>query len=91
MEALLKKNKRVKSILPKLATFDKPTKKQVLSSVGCKLAPLHNIGKKEVYSSDKFNFGIKRIMRLNSDGATFLLDRYYKHLSRNAEPHDFVN
>ncbi|WP_273567498.1 hypothetical protein [Maribacter halichondriae] len=85
-----KKNKQILELTPKLAALNNATKQKVLSSVGCKLAPLHNIGKATVYSGDKFNFGIKRIMRLKSDGANYLLDRYYKHLSRKAEPHDFV-
>ena len=87
----IKKNKIISELTPKLSACNKPTKQQILSSMGCKLAPLHNIGKATVYSTDKFNFGIKRIMRLKSDGATYLLDRYYKHLSRKAEPHDFVS
>ena len=38
-----------------------------------------------------FSFGIKRIMRLKPVGAKYLLDRYYKHLSRVAEQHDFAD
>ncbi|MFN8296645.1 MAG: hypothetical protein U0T69_10645 [Chitinophagales bacterium] len=50
-----------------------------------------NLGNSKTYDNRKFNFGIKRIMRLKPLGAKYLLDRYYKHLSRIAEPHDFAS
>jgi hypothetical protein len=86
-----KKKKQVEELLKKMdGKLDQATKLQVLKSTGCRLAPLRNLGKATVYSSNKFDFGIKRVMRLKKDGATYLLDRYYKHLSRKGEPHDFV-
>jgi hypothetical protein len=42
------------------------------------------------YNSNKFAFGIKRILRLRQPKSKYLLDRYYQHLSRIAEPHDFA-
>lgn len=84
------RNNQIKTLAPKLAALDNATKQKVLGAMGCKLAPLKNFGKPNVYSEDKFDFGIRRIMRFKDDGARFLLDRYYRHLSRKAEPHDFV-
>ena len=37
-----------------------------------------------------FNFSVTRIGKYKDYGATYLLDRYTKHLSRVAEPHDFA-
>lgn len=42
------------------------------------------------YNSNKFSFGFKRILRLRQPKSKHLLDRYYQHLSRIAEPHDFA-
>jgi hypothetical protein len=42
------------------------------------------------YNNGKFNFGIKRISRLRLPKSKNLLDRYYQHLSRFAELHDFA-
>ncbi len=42
------------------------------------------------YDNRKFNFGIKRIARLRLPKSKNLLDRYYQHLSRFAELHDFA-
>lgn len=86
-----KKNKKVKDLASKLAALNNPNKQRVISSVSGKLATSENLGKVTVLSSDKFNFGIKRVLRLKKSGAIYLLDRYYKHLSRKAEPHDFVS
>mgnify|MGYP000999263616 CR=1 FL=1 len=43
------------------------------------------------YEASKFSFGLKRISRLRSPKSKYLLDRYYQHLSRIAEPHDFAD
>jgi hypothetical protein len=48
------------------------------------------LGKINCYESKKFDFGIKRVMHLKPAGANYLLERYYRHLSRTAEPHDFA-
>lgn len=88
----VKQQKRIVELLKKTdGKLDKPTKQLLVNSIGCGLAPIRNLGKPNVYNDDKFEFGIKRVMRLKKDGATYLLDRYYKHLSRKAEPHDFVS
>ena len=42
------------------------------------------------YDSNKFSFGLNRISRLRQPKSRNLLDRYYQHLSRIAEPHDFA-
>lgn len=63
-----------------------PVKKRLLP----KVSSVNDLGKSDTYSDRKFDFGIKRIMRFKSDGAKYLLDRYYKHLARVAEQHDFA-
>lgn len=37
-----------------------------------------------------FDFGAKRVAKFKDYGATYLLERYTRHLSRIAEPHDFA-
>lgn len=37
-----------------------------------------------------FDFGFKRVAKYKDYGAAYLLDRYTRHLSRIAEPHDFA-
>lgn len=49
-----------------------------------------NITLENPYNSGTFSFRIKRTKRFRNAGAKYLLDRYYKHLSRIAEPHDFA-
>jgi hypothetical protein len=49
-----------------------------------------NTGIQLNYSNNKFNFGIKRISRLRLPKSKNLLDRYYQHLSRFADLHDFA-
>jgi len=43
------------------------------------------------YKSDKYTFGLKRILRLRHPKSKYLLDKYYQHLSRIAEQHDFTD
>lgn len=40
---------------------------------------------------DRFSFGIKRISRYMDPGSTLLLNRYTRHLAREAEDHDFAD
>jgi len=42
------------------------------------------------YNTNKFTFGLKRIARLRQPKSKYILDRYYQHLSRTAEAHDFA-
>lgn len=42
------------------------------------------------YSNRKFDFGVERTGRLRLPKSKHLLDRYYLHLSRFAEQHDFA-
>lgn len=51
---------------------------------------LEKLGIQVNYSNRKFNFGIKRVGRLRLPKSKNLLDRYYQHLSRFAELHDFA-
>lgn len=37
-----------------------------------------------------YNFAFKRVSKYKDHGATYLLERYTRHLSRIAEPHDFA-
>lgn len=55
-----------------------------------KIFPMHNFGKETNYADRTFDFGLKRVIRFKHDGASYLLDRYYKHLSRKADAHDFA-
>jgi len=43
------------------------------------------------YKGTHFEFGIRRILRYRNPGSTLLLNRYTRHLSRDAEDHDFAN
>lgn len=43
-----------------------------------------------VENDGTFNFSIKRIGKFKDFGATYLLERYTRHLARTAEPHDFA-
>ncbi|MDB5227808.1 MAG: hypothetical protein JWN78_2001 [Bacteroidota bacterium] len=51
---------------------------------------INKLGIQVNYNSDKFIFGLKRIARLRQPKSRNLLDRYYQHLSRIAELHDFA-
>lgn len=42
------------------------------------------------YNANKFGFGLKRISRLRQPKSKTLLVRYFQHLSRVAEQHDFA-
>lgn len=57
-----------------------------------KLSPIKDFGPSATFDgTNTFTFGIKRIMRLKYAGGKYLLERYYKHLSRTAEQHDFAH
>ncbi|MFN0048371.1 MAG: hypothetical protein ACKVOU_04535 [Cytophagales bacterium] len=51
---------------------------------------IEKVGIQLSFNSNKFSFGIKRIARLRQPKSKHLLDRYYQHLSRTAELHDFA-
>ncbi len=51
---------------------------------------LRKIGNPNFYNKGAFDFGIKRIRRLREPESIRLLNRYMRHLSRDAEEHDFV-
>ncbi len=42
------------------------------------------------YNSNNFSFGLKRISRLRQPKSKNLMDKYFQHLSRTAELHDFA-
>ncbi|HMI65043.1 MAG TPA: hypothetical protein VK517_03345, partial [Cyclobacteriaceae bacterium] len=42
------------------------------------------------FEKDVFDFAFTRITKYKDSGATYLLDRYTRHLSRIAEPLDFA-
>lgn len=44
----------------------------------------------KVKGQTEFDFGARRIAKYKNYGATYLLERYTRHLSRIAEPHDFA-
>ncbi|HLX54313.1 MAG TPA: hypothetical protein VKR58_10245, partial [Aquella sp.] len=69
------------------ATVRDPIVKSILPNLGI-FSP---IGKSDSYENNIFNFGFRRVRRLKSFHAKYLLERYYRHLSRTAEPHDFAS
>lgn len=76
-------------LTPELDKLSSDAKAQLKKKAIIRLGYIDDLGRSE-YASRKFDFGIKRVMRLKSDGAKYLLDRYYKHESRTAEQHDFA-
>jgi hypothetical protein len=77
-------------ILPEVNKLAGDIRGPVKKRIGIKLAPISELGKPDSYSARQFDFGVKRIMRLKIEGAKYLIDRYYKHVSRVAEQHDFA-
>lgn len=49
-----------------------------------------NVDLVKVNSDGTYDFLFKRIAKYKDHGATYLLERYTRHLSRIAEPHDFA-
>jgi hypothetical protein len=66
-------------------------KEAALSKFYPKISPTIQLGYSVPYNSGRFKFGVKRIKRFRNSGSKFLLDRYYKYLSRTAEAHDFAS
>lgn len=76
------------SVLPKIA--DPTLENEIQEKINRLLSFIVSAGIQINYKDNKFNFGLKRISRLRVPKSKYLLDRYYQHLSREAEPHDFV-
>lgn len=51
-------------------------------------SPADNLVKME--KDDSFSFSAERIKKYKNDGASYLLEKYTRYLSRIAEPHDFA-
>ena len=77
-------------LIPEVNKLNADVRDKIKKRITTKLGLSEDLGKSDNYSNRKFDFGIKRIMRLKADGAKYLLDRYYKHQSRTAEQHDFA-
>lgn len=69
---------------------DEITRASLKTDINRQLSFIRKSGVQLNYEDRKFNFGLRRIMRLRNPKAKHLLDRYYLHLSRLAEPHDFA-
>lgn len=66
-------------------------KEKVWNSLMPSVSFIDKIGAMPSYDQKVFDFGIKRIMRYREPGATLLLNRYMRYLSREAEAHDFAS
>lgn len=73
--------------IPKLTA---ELREQLHKKIYPNLGAYQSLGIAKSYNNNVYNFGIVRRMRLKSFEAKYLLERYYRHLSRNAEPHDFA-
>lgn len=49
-----------------------------------------SIGIQHSFKDGVFKFGMRRVLRFRTKGATHLLKRFYEHLSRVADTHDFA-
>ena len=69
---------------------DECARKEIQIELNRNFSFLEKAGIQPNYTDGKFEFGIKRISRLRMPKSKYLLDSYYQHLSRFAEPHDFA-
>lgn len=78
-------------LLAQVPKVDGAFKTIIQNKIYLKLSPVKDIGPSVTFNGTSiFSFGIRRTMRLKYTGSKYLLDRYYKHLSRTAEQHDFA-
>jgi len=77
-------------LIPEVNKLAKAIRDPILKKIYPNLGVSSQIGTAISYNGRIYKFGIKRIMRLKNFGANYLIDRYYKHLARTAEPHDFA-
>lgn len=90
VDAFKKNADLLDKLLPEVNKMAAEIRDQIKKRITVRLGLNADLGKSDNYASRKFDFGIKRIMRLKPEGSKYLLDRYYKHLSRMAEQHDFA-
>lgn len=90
LDVFIKNANLLDKLIPEINTLKADIRDQITKRVTLKLDPINELGKSDNYAGRKFNFGIKRIMRLKTEGANYLMDRYFKHQSRIAEQHDFA-
>lgn len=82
----------IKSIKKQLKNLDEVTVEQISAKylpqfiLASTLPMEHQV----VYSNGLFNFGVERILSLKEPKSSHLLNRFTKHQSRVAEPHDFA-
>lgn len=67
------------------------TKNAIQADINRQFTFIRKAGIQVNYENNKFSFGLKRISRLRNPKAKHLLDRYYLHLARLAEQHDFAS
>jgi hypothetical protein len=66
------------------------TKAKLWISLMPTISFVDKLGVSPSYDNKIFDFGIKRIKRFREPNSTILLNKYTKHLSRDAEEHDFA-
>jgi len=71
-------------------TVEEPLKQAMQTQFNYLFSFIDKVGIQLNYAPNKFDFGMKRTMRLRDPKSKYLLNRYYQHLSRIAEPHDFA-
>lgn len=69
---------------------DEASKERVREYINLNFSFISKLGIRANYENNKFKFGIKRTYRLRQPKSNYLLSRYYQHLSRIAEQHDFA-
>lgn len=81
---------RIEDIESRTSSLRTGLREEIVSKYYPKISSENYLGARIPYGKGAFNFGFKRVLRLRNPGASMLLDKYYKHLSRSAEPHDFA-
>lgn len=73
------------------ATEDGDVKNSLKLSISHLLSFVDKLGIQINFSQNVFDFGLKRVSRVRLPKSKYILDRYYSHLARIAELHDFAH
>ncbi len=86
---------KAESITKQLAAIDavgdEDIKNSLKLSISHLLSFVERLGIQINFSQNVFDFGLKRISRVRLPKSKYILDKYYSHLARIAEPHDFAH
>jgi len=74
-----------------LGLADADIRTLIQADINRQFAFIQKAGIQVNYQNNKFSFGLNRIVRLRHPKSKHLLDRYYLHLARLAEQHDFAS